>query len=400
MPQIEVMLEVPLEIAKGLATGQLERVGGVVRDVASKQVVAWLREGGKIADNVDLASGILKTVLQASTGGWVSTGASMVNVAVTARSHFLIMQELQGLTNLVGVVGGIGILNLATTIISTGIILKRMNDLEQTIRELDVGIAKQFAQNRQVKMEGAIHAADNARDMEGAGNREFAARIAIDKLFEARQHVWREIDTLRGSSRDVTNNALMQKNVEQAMHLDSLYCRCLLELDNLKRAKSYLNNGLGNYMEISRCLVHRHLGTHRAAFFHHTIDDSDMLRYIAIEHWLRDDESRLLDIIRANRREFWSKDVADEKKLQRPGMDRYIEALTQSELLIENLKRFHGVYAEIEAIERLGISFREWQSQQDEAIAKKLAEHDQVLENFDDYVLLVVEEQSENEAAA
>ena len=49
MPQIEVMLELPVKIAQGLASGQLKRVGGVIVDAASKQVVAWLREGGRIA---------------------------------------------------------------------------------------------------------------------------------------------------------------------------------------------------------------------------------------------------------------------------------------------------------------------------------------------------------------
>ena len=70
---LEVALEVPLVIAKGLASGQLERAGGVVRDIASKHVVMWLREGGQIASNTDLAGGLLKTVLQASSGGMAST---------------------------------------------------------------------------------------------------------------------------------------------------------------------------------------------------------------------------------------------------------------------------------------------------------------------------------------
>ena len=49
MPQIEVMLEVAPQIALGLASGRLERVGGVVREAGSKQIVMWLREGGQIA---------------------------------------------------------------------------------------------------------------------------------------------------------------------------------------------------------------------------------------------------------------------------------------------------------------------------------------------------------------
>ena len=60
-------------------------------------------------------------------------------------------------------------------------------------------------------------------------------------------------------------------------------------------------------------------------------------------------------------------------------------ALDQAELLIENLERMRGFKAEIEAIERLGLSSNEWQTEIDTALGEaglNLAEHD-------DYVLLV-----------
>ena len=110
-----------------------------------------------------------------------------------------------------------------------------------------------------------------------------------------------------------------------------------------------------------------------------------MLRYIAVEHWLRPDNNRLLEILISNRRDFWNKDVADEKNIKKPGKEQYIDALTQSELLIENYRRFKGFLAEIEAIERMGVKQSDWEKQQEEALAKaeiNLAEHD-------DYVLLV-----------
>ncbi len=396
---LEVALEIPLAIARGLASGELERVGGVVRDVASKQVVAWLREGGQIANNSDLAGGLLNTLLNSATGGMLSTTTNLLNTAVTARSHFLIMQELHSLTNLIGIVSGIGVLNLATTVISTGIILKRMSDLESAIKGLNVVIAKQFAQDHQVKMEAAIHAADNALNMEVPSNRNFQANTAIGKLFEARQHIWLEIDTLKSSSHDAPNNELMQKNIEQAMHLDTLYCRCLLELENLARAKTFLDIKLKDYRETSRCLVHRHLGTHRAAYFHNSVLESDLRRYIAIEHWLRADGNRLMEILLANRRDFWNRDVANDSNIGKPGKGNYLEALTQSELLIENYRRFSGFHAEIEALERLGISHSELAKQQNEALAKA----EKTLTEHDDYLLLVdrewLTEQTDSSAA-
>ncbi len=399
MLPLEVVFDVPPEIVQGLATGALERVGGVIRETGSKQVVMWLREGAQIANNSNLAGGVLKSLLNVGSGGLTGVAFGALDAVVAANRHNQIMQQFSTLTNLVTIVGGIGVLNIATTVVSTAIVLKRINDLEQAIKALDVAIAKQFAQERQIKMEGAIHAADNAFDMKGEGNREFMARTAVLELFKARQHIWREIDTLKASSPDSENNELMQKNLEQAMLLDSLYSRCLLALENSALAKTYLENKLIDYRETSRNLVHRHLGTHRAAYFHHSVMESDLLRYISVEYWLLTEDNRLWEILLANRRDFWNKDVADEKNIKKPGMNSFIDALTQSELLIENQRRFEGILAEIEAIERLGIKHSELEQQQEEALAKaeiNLAEHD-------DYVLLVdkewLAEQSDSTAA-
>ena len=58
---INVLFDVPALVAQGLMNGSLERVGGVVRDSSSKQVVMWLQEGGsevsKALANPPLAGG-------------------------------------------------------------------------------------------------------------------------------------------------------------------------------------------------------------------------------------------------------------------------------------------------------------------------------------------------------
>ena len=404
MPLIEVMLEVAPRIALGLASGQLERVGGVVREAGSKQVVMWLREGGLIESNPDLAGGLLKAVLQASSGGMVSTFTGAANLAATARSHYMIMQGLGALTNLVGVVGGIGVLNLAATTVSTTILLKRLSELERGIEGLYEHISREFSADRQVKLEAAIHAATDALNMDGPLNRNLQANSAIDKLFAARQHIWREVDALKGSSGDSANNQLMQNNILQAMQLDSLRSRCLLEINELPRAKAYLVDKLESYRETSRLLVHRLLGEHRAVYFHKSVQESDLFRYLAIEFWLHAKGDRLLEILLANRHDFWNQEVADESKIAKPGKARrvhlpnrskgesedhpHIDALTQSELLIENYQRFQGIQAEIEAIERLGITHSEWEKQVDEALSIA----DVKLEDYNDYVLLIDQE--------
>ncbi|MFS8901892.1 hypothetical protein NW845_11050 [Synechococcus sp. H60.2] len=67
----QVILEIPEAILKGLQNGTYERVGGVVREVASKRVVAWLRETGGLTlansignwiPGVDIINGILANI--------------------------------------------------------------------------------------------------------------------------------------------------------------------------------------------------------------------------------------------------------------------------------------------------------------------------------------------------
>ena len=45
---LDVVFDVPQNIAKGLQDGSLERIGGVVRESSSKRVVMWLQEGGSM----------------------------------------------------------------------------------------------------------------------------------------------------------------------------------------------------------------------------------------------------------------------------------------------------------------------------------------------------------------
>ena len=167
MLPLEVVFDVPPEIVRGLASGVLERVGGVIREKGNKQIVMWLREGAKIADNSDLAAGVLKSVLDVGSGGLAGVAYGALDVVVAANRHNQIMQQFSALTSLVGMVGGIGLLNLTTTIVSTAMVLKKLSDIEKAIQELGAGITKLFAKDRQVKMEAAINSANLALTMQG-----------------------------------------------------------------------------------------------------------------------------------------------------------------------------------------------------------------------------------------
>lgn len=134
MPVIQVLLEVAPHIAAGLASGRLERVGGVILDAKSKQVVAWLREGGQIKNNLDpdsalprfLFQSLLQAAKLAKTGdaaqqaralsqlvdslGAINNVFGALNIAVTARSHHLTTLRLQAIQNMLAFSTRLGML--------------------------------------------------------------------------------------------------------------------------------------------------------------------------------------------------------------------------------------------------------------------------------------------------
>lgn len=412
MPVIPVLLEVAPHIAARLASGQLERVGGVVRDVGSKQVVAWLREGGQLASNPDIGSGLLKNLMDVSTGGMVSAGMSAVNTAVTARSHFIIMQQMERLLTLASISAGIGVVNIAVSTLSTAILLKRLTDLEQKIEGLHKLVEEEFRKDRKAKLSAAFSAARNAFDMDNKRHREHHANIAIDRFNEVREYIIDDLESTKEGSATLEDRV---KGLVNALQVDSMRTRCFLELDDLGRARSSLKEQLRRYEGDVNELVGICLGTNRALYFHHELTNKrDIYRFIALEDWLHrtddawnsnDEDSVLMKVLEKHRKDLWDDSgvgrqqgnvlgkVPGINRIQATRREKSVEPtlkerIEHAELLIEKLDGLRGLDAELEAVKDLDISYMEWQDQQSEALKRakiNLAEHN-------DYVLLVDEE--------
>ena len=374
MLPIEVVLEVPPAIVKGLADGTLERVGGVIREAGSKQIVAWLREGGKIASNPDILTGLLQ-----AAGGVGSVATGILNTAVSAHSHHLIMQALaqQGL-----MLGTLGVLNIAISGCNLLVMINRFQALNQRINEIYERTAEEFNRDRQIHLESTLA---NCRDMveaEGDSYRRDAPRLNQD-LDNARRHILRDVDDLNKNSQ----LHMVQDYLLLAMQVDISRIRCFLEIDEHKLARDRLKECLKDYQNRTREFVHKLLGAHHARYFHKSISDEDLERYIRIEGWLnhgKDDV--LMDVIKKYRRDFWNQDAIQDiipgRSLPgRPSEEptQHLLALAQAELLIENVQRLEGFEDELDAIERLGLA--EWEALTDKADVN-IGEHN-------DYVLLV-----------
>ncbi|MHC5728331.1 MAG: hypothetical protein ACYTXY_30300, partial [Nostoc sp.] len=143
-------------IIKGLTDGTLERVGGVIRDVSTKQIVSWLREQG--SNN-------------STTNQLGELGRSMV---VT-----------QGILQ---VTSAVSILNLGVSVIGFAVILQRLKELEQRLQQaqklLD-SINGKVNLSFYANFRAAIELATNAFTMTKTENRRSSALQAINRFLEA-----------------------------------------------------------------------------------------------------------------------------------------------------------------------------------------------------------------------
>lgn len=374
MPSIEVLLEIPPAIAQGLANGTFERVGGVIREVGNKQVVAWLREGGKIASNPNIL-----------TGGLGSVATSLLNTAVSAHSHHLIMQALarQGM-----LIGTMGILNIAISGYTLYILNRRINHLGKQIKK----IAAEFDRDRWNKLASALESMRDVAEAAGDSYKLDVPRLN-ERLNEGRKHILDKVEDRLGDSIDSKQGQIAQDYLLLAMQVDTMRIRCYLETDEHKMARDRLKERLEDYRNRTREFVHKLLGAHHARYFHKSVIDEDLARYIRIEDWLnhgKDDV--LMDVIKKYRGDFWNQDAIQDiipgRSLPgRPSEEpiHHLTALAQAELLIENFQRLEGFEGELDAIERLGL--KEWEDLNNADVFNikddfNIAEHN-------DYVLLV-----------
>ena len=411
MLQIEVMLEVPLKIAQGLASGQLERVGGVIRKTGGKkEIVAWLREGGRIARESDIAHGVVRSLLRGNIGT-VSAGSGVLHGLITAHSQYRVARSLQFIRHRLTFVGALTALNIAIagyTLITLG---HRIQRLDQHIQL----IMKELKKAQQVKLAAAIAYAElvikTIQSHQDRSAIQLAPLLAAQPLIESRERLHADLeDALTSDALTAEQMIIAQQNLTMVMHLDTLQVRCYLETEQIDLARELLDDYKSYFGRQTERLIGHWLGSsRRAMYFHPSVCKSDLAQYIGIEEWLRKSDNILLDLIEEHRVRFWDFKVSSamkrdskikraEKKLRnmmwpnqtaKQELPLHLLALEQVEELIEGQDRFEGFALEIADLERRNrlaspddrLSFAEW---------NRLADTDEIqLENYDDYICLV-----------
>lgn len=370
MSTVEATFQIPEYIAQGLSNGTYERLGGVVREAKSKQVVTWLREAYETGEPV------LSNILSPSL---VSAVSSTLNLAVSTTGFIIILKRL-------------------------GVIEQQLEQAQEVLQTIDYKIDLSFYANFRAALDLAI----NAFTMTNPESRKMSAMQAINRFLEAEHHYTRLTDIEISNGSQVADEYLSTLCLAYVTEV-----RCYLELEEIDTARRRLQEGAA----ILRPRFEKHINTlltsNPAAYLHPSIKEQvGLKRLTKVYQWLEPglDESDVFEMQRENlfklaqTPEEWANSLPQAIRIPKggtatltnvfnglakqskkligalPSMSKIKagspEAVTPSpeteaygrlptimelmETMVENNNRLAMYASEVETIHRLGISFQEW----------------------------------------
>lgn len=363
---LKVYFELPAQIALGLASGRLERVGGIIRDAASKKIVAWLRESGQLVlSDPELTTDFLR-VLQKGSGGLAAVATGVLDAAVTARSHHLLMRKMDVIHRLSNLALVTGVMNLGLGALSFVTMVDNANQIAELVKS-------EAERDRTIERESVIEYLGMLKLLSD-DRQNLAAELAVLPVLKARKNLLRDFEDLLSAGRltsSQTHDAI--HCLVSTMQLDILHVRSYLDTNQLDAAKSRLRDCVKDYRMHVRSFVTKLLGEFPAMYFHKDVCTEDFQRYLLIEEWLRGADDILLELIEERRADFWNRNAIGALNpnflaaIKRGKPIDHLTALTVAELLIEYLQRLEGYELEIAT---LRMSVPEWDRLTD------LEEHD------------------------
>ena len=214
MSTVEVTFHIPEYIAQGISNQIYERVGGVVREVGSKQVVAWLRQVYKTGEPV------LSNILSLSSAGDVS---GILDLAVSTMGFIIVLKRL-------------------------GVIEQQLEQAQEVLQTIDYKIDLSFYANFRAALDLAI----NAFTMTNSDTRKMSAMQAINRFLEAEHHYTKLTDIEIGNGSQVADEYLSTLCLAYVTEV-----RCYLELEEIDTARRRLQEGAA----IIRTRFEKHINT-------------------------------------------------------------------------------------------------------------------------------------------
>ena len=268
---IDVTLDLPKNIALGLLAGKYERVGGVVREVSSKKIVTWLKEGFETSNQ------ILPNIL------------TPFKLSATASTALSLAPSV------------IGVLNLAVSTMGFLIIKKRLGVIEQQLEQaqgvlqtVDYKIDLSFYAN----FRAALDLACNAFTMTNSETRKMSAMQAINRFLEAEHHYTTLADIEIGNGSLVADEYLSTLCLAYVTEV-----RCYLELEELDTARRRMQEGVAVLRPRFEKHVNTLLTSNPAAYLHPSLKEQvGLKRLTKVYQWLKPglDESDVFEMQREN----------------------------------------------------------------------------------------------------
>lgn len=330
MGNLSVLFSVPTSIEAGLATGQYQRVGGVIVDSSSKQIAAWLRESPILGEPTqDVATGVLGAMTQ------FTQIAPVLNLGMLA-------------------LGFVHINN-------------RLNHISEHIHRLGDTILAEFARDRETQFKVTLEAVKDVFEGD-EWMREDALRSAVDGLVASRENFLKDFESLLQGEQTTQTLELAQYLLGYAMYAETTRIRCYLVVGQNESARKKMIDALPIFYDATKKFILACMGEHPALFLHKDFDDNHVERFFKVQSWLQGDyqgEATILTILNQLRGDFWNTDIIGDK------FDNFIQqitfrpkftwkdtrlhftsALESAEAMLENYQRLQGFELELRA-ERL-----------------------------------------------
>lgn len=344
MYPIEVALDVPAKFAKKLLSGEYERVGGIIRNAKTKQIVAWLRE-------IKVVNPDFSKIL---TSSQISAAASVLNLAFSAMAFAVIMERL-------------------------GTIERRLQQAQEVLRQINHKIDLGFYANFRAALDLAV----NAFTMAKPENRRISAMQAISNFLEAEHHYTALTDAQLEAGDRVADDYLLTLSLSYVAET-----RCYLELEELETARRRLQEGAAVLHPRVERYVNDLLTSNPAAYLHPDLKgQTDLRRLTQVYQWLdpSQDENAVFESQRENLFKLaeqprkwidslpaaiWDPKVDVQDKgirgmLERRDLSSQVYArlsvtMGKIESMIESHRRFEMYQVEVQAIRQLEMSFHDW----------------------------------------
>jgi hypothetical protein len=204
---LNVVFDVPARVAQGLMNGSLERVGGVVRDSSSKQVVMWLQEGG---------SEVSKALANPPLAGGANALAAANPLLATA--------------------------NLGVSVAGFAMVLQQLNRISDQIRAVEAKvdrISHKLDDQALAQLKAGINACQNAVELNDPTLRIQMAGQALTTLHAARQFFNQQVVRSAGKA-----EASSAEYVGLAFVALAAEVQTYLQLDEGEKAGRTLDQGL------------------------------------------------------------------------------------------------------------------------------------------------------------